>query len=225
MPQTAPFESHTERYDRWFIRHEAAYVSELLAVRAALPVGGLGLEIGVGSGRFAAPLGVALGVDPSIRMLAAAQRRGIAVACAVAEALPFRDQSFDRALIITTICFVDDPAAMLREARRVLKPHGKLVIGFIDRESDLGPHYLAHQLGDVFYRDAKFFSAREVDRLLSTSGFGRREWLQTLSAPLERTVDVEAVRTGVGHGAFVVVCAQPSASSAAAELTVQAAYD
>ena len=62
----APFETHHERYEAWFDRHEAAYLSELLAVRALLPWQGLGLEIGVGTARFGAPLGIGVGVDPAM---------------------------------------------------------------------------------------------------------------------------------------------------------------
>lgn len=62
MPRTAPFESHHVRYDNWFVRHAAAYHSELLAVRAQLPWQGLGLSIGVGTGRFAASMGVQVGI-------------------------------------------------------------------------------------------------------------------------------------------------------------------
>ena len=51
-----PFVVHHRRYDEWFEHHEAAHLSELLAVRALLPWKGRGLEIGVGTRRFAAPL-------------------------------------------------------------------------------------------------------------------------------------------------------------------------
>ncbi len=70
-----PFSVHHRRYDEWFARHEAAYLSELLAVRTLLPWQGKGLEIGVGTGRFAAPLGVAFGVDPAAPALAYARER------------------------------------------------------------------------------------------------------------------------------------------------------
>jgi SAM-dependent methyltransferase len=205
MARIAPFESHTQRYERWFGRHEAAYLSELRVLRELLPDPGFGLEIGVGTGRFAQPLGIAIGIDPSINMLAHARQRGVSAVCAVAEALPFRHDVFDHALIVTTICFVDDARAMLSEAHRVLKPDGALVLGFIDRTSRLGRHYEAHRHESVFYRDATFFSAGEVDGLLSATGFGERTWRQTLTKPLAETREVEPSRPEFGDAAFVAV--------------------
>jgi len=61
VPRVAPFEAHHQRYEAWFDKHEAAYISELLALRPFVPWVGRGIEIGVGSGRFAAPLGVGRG--------------------------------------------------------------------------------------------------------------------------------------------------------------------
>ena len=163
MPRVAPFESHHRRYEASFADHEAAYFSELPALRAFVPREDRGLEIGVGSGRFATPPGVQVGVDPSV--------------------------------------------AMLAEARRVLRPGGRLVIGFIDRESALGQRYLAHNEESVFYREATFFSAKEVERLLVNGGFSIDGWGQTLSRPLPETREIEALRPGHGQCAFVVVAA------------------
>lgn len=207
MPRTAPFETHHLRYEDWFGKHAAAYVSELLALRPFVPWEGCGIEIGVGSGRFAAPLGIQVGLDPSPAMLVHAAARGIRVVEAAAENLPFADSRFDHALVVTTICFVDSPPTMLAEARRVLKPGGRLVIGFIDRESAMGQHYLAHQAESVFYREATFYSAAEVERLLLEAGFSIDTWGQTLTQPLSDTREVEALRPGRGQCAFVVVAA------------------
>jgi SAM-dependent methyltransferase len=208
VPRVAPFEAHHQRYEAWFENHEAAYVSELLALRPFVPWTGRGIEIGVGSGRFAAPLGVQVGVDPSSAMLAHAAARGIEVAEGVAEKLPFAAGSFDHALVVTTICFVDSPARMLAEARRVLKPGGRLVIGFIDRASAMGQDYLAHQAENVFYREATFYSADEVARLLQETDFAIGAWGQTLAHPLPETRQIEPLREGRGQCAFVVAAAQ-----------------
>lgn len=207
MPRVAPFEAHHQRYEAWFEKHEAAYISELLALRPFVPWEGRGIEIGVGSGRFAAPLGVQVGVDPSPAMLVHAAARGIEVVAGVAENLSFADGSFDHALVVTTLCFVDSPVAMLAEARRVLKPGGRLVMGFIDRESAMGQDYLAHQAENVFYREATFYSADEVARLLLATGFAIGAWGQTLAHPLPETREIEPLRPGRGRCAFVVVAA------------------
>ncbi len=204
----APFEAYHQRYEAWFEKHAAAYLSELLAVRAFVPWRGLGLEIGVGSGRFAAPLGVQVGVDPSRAMLALAAGRGVGVVEGTAEKLPFAAGSFDHALVVTSICFVDSPARMLAEAHRVLKPKGRLVIGFIDRDSALGKDYRAHQAESVFYREATFYSADDVAQLLGEEGFSIEAWGQTLAHPLSETLEIEPLRPGRGRCAFVVVAAR-----------------
>lgn len=207
MAKSDAFEIHHERYEKWFESHRSAYVSELLALRAFVPCEGLGLEIGVGTGRFAAPLGVSIGLDPSAAMLRRAAARGIETIQGVAEALPFRDGSFDFALIVTTLCFVDSPPKMIAEAHRVLGPRGKLVLGFIDRQSVLGQSYLDRQAESTFYREAVFHSAAEVAELLQVEGFIVRTWGQTLFHPLAEISEPEVVRPGTGNGAFVVVSA------------------
>jgi SAM-dependent methyltransferase len=208
MPRSEPFDQHTGRYEAWFEHHDATYVSELLALRPFVPLTGRGLEIGVGSGRFAAPLGVQVGIDPSPTMLEIARARGIEAVQGTAEDLPFADDSFDHALVVTTICFVDSPAQMLAQARRVLKPGARLVIGFIDRDSALGQDYLAHQAESVFYREASFYSADEVEQLLRAAGFSITDWAQTLARPLAETREIEPVQPGRGRCAFVVVSAR-----------------
>ena len=61
MVKIAPFDEHAGEYDAWFERHRESYLSELAAVREFFPVGGKGVEIGVGTGRFAGPLGIPTG--------------------------------------------------------------------------------------------------------------------------------------------------------------------
>ena len=118
------FKHSALEYDEWFVRNEMAYRSELAAVKAFLPLRGRGLEIGVGTGRFAAPLGVEVGVEPAKAMVAIARKRGIKVLEAYAEELPFEGESIDFILMVTVPCFLADPFRALCEATRVLKPRG-----------------------------------------------------------------------------------------------------
>ena len=208
MTHTTVFESKYEQYDSWFLRHKLAYQSELLAVRALLPYQGVGLSIGVGTGRFAAPLGIQFGLDPVAEMLAYAKKREVTPILGTAETLPFMNDSFDYALSVTTICFVDDARAMLREAKRILKPQGTLTIGFIDRDTKLGQHYLKHQADSLFYQEAKFFSSEDIKTLLQETGFSKLSWVQTLFCLPEENNVIEPITSGYGQGAFVVVKAR-----------------
>ncbi len=200
MPKTAPFEAFSDAYEQWFETHRVAYELEVHAVKSLLPPVGRGLEVGVGSGRFAAPLGIAVGVEPSTQMAARARSRGIRVLKGVAENLPVSNASFDFVLMVTTICFVDDVGASLREALRVLRPGGAIVIGFVDRESELGKTYLQRKNDSRFYRSAIFFSTPEVLAHMSRSGFGSFHVRQTLIPGNGE----KAIEDGFGRGAFVV---------------------
>jgi len=203
MPKTAPFEEHTDRYERWFEIHDDAYQSELNALRRLVPTTGRGIEIGVGSGRFAAPLELDIGIDPAGAMLERARERGIDAVRGVAEALPVRDGRFDTALIVTTICFVDDIPRTLAEADRILTPTGSLVIGYIDKDSPVGRQYQEKKAQNPFYRDATFVSTDELVDALEAAGFTDFEFVQTIYHWLEEIDGPEPIEDGYGDGSFV----------------------
>ena len=208
MPRSAPFERHTDRYEDWFEGHEAAYESELAAIRQLRPAPGFGLEIGVGTGRFAGPLGYGVGVDPALAMLDRARERGISPVRGVAEALPFADGTFDSALLVTTVCFVDDLDRTFREARRVLAEDGALLVGYIDRESPVGQVYLERQDENPFYREATFVSTAEVLASIEDAGYGDVEVVQTVFAWPDEMTGADPVEDGYGEGSFVALRAE-----------------
>lgn len=108
MVRIKPFDEFPEVYEEWFVVNRFAYESELQAVKSLLPARGIGMEVGVGSGQFAAPLGIRVGVEPSGGMRTIAAGRGIEVVNGQAEHLPYEDGRFDFVLMVTTLCFLDD---------------------------------------------------------------------------------------------------------------------
>lgn len=201
----SPFDRYADRYDRWFDDHPAVYRAELRAVRALWPEGAEGVEIGVGTGRFAAPLGIRHGVEPSEAMRRLARARGIDAVDGVAERLPYADASFDAVLMVTVLCFLRDPQAALQECRRVLRPGGTLLIGFIDRDSPLGASYLRQRRDHPLHRHARPLAARDVLDPLAQAGFAEFAIRQTLLRPPAEVRDDEPVVEGHGRGLFVVI--------------------
>jgi len=200
-----PYEQHAGEYDDWFSRNRFAYESELQAVRMLLPKGGTGIEIGVGTGRFAGELGIPLGVEPSPSMRKIARERGITVIGGIAETLPLRDGRFDFALMVTVLCFFDDAEGALREACRILAPTGSLVLAFIDRDSPVGKTYEERKSENLFYRNATFYTAAEVATLLGNTGFRTLSFHQTIFHAPGGMSKVDPIRKGHGDGCFVVV--------------------
>jgi SAM-dependent methyltransferase len=122
---------------------------------AAIPQGAHVLEVGCGTGAMTRVLATwpgveeAVGVDPSPVLLAKARELAAGLANLVfkeadGRALPFADGMFDVVVFHTTLCHVPEPAAMLREAVRVLCPGGCLAVF----EGDYATATLATGAGD-----------------------------------------------------------------------------
>ncbi|MFA5271377.1 MAG: methyltransferase domain-containing protein [Candidatus Omnitrophota bacterium] len=200
---TGVFDKYYKKYDAWYERNKFVYLSEIEALKKALPKKGKGLEIGVGTGRFASILGIEYGVDPSKNMLQIARRRGIDACLGTGEKLPFENFTFDYIAVIITFCFVKDPVKVLAEAKRVLKENGKLIIGIIDKDSFLGKFYRKKK--SIFYQQAHFFGVKEVVVLLRQAGFKKFSYFQTLFSLPEEISYIEKPQKGFDKGGFVVV--------------------
>jgi ubiquinone/menaquinone biosynthesis C-methylase UbiE len=90
------------------------------------------LDIGTGAGehlpdiRRLAPGAWVLGVDRAAGMLELARSHGVPLALMDGMDVALRSQSFDVAVMIFMLFHLDDPAAALRNVRRVLRPGGTL---------------------------------------------------------------------------------------------------
>ena len=198
------FKRHTEQYEEWFDKNLYAYESELMLLKD-LNIRGKSVEIGVGTGKFAFPLGIKLGVEPTEEMYKKAVEIGIDTACGVAEELPLRSDTFDWVLMVTTICFVNDPQKASDEMFRILKKGGHVAVAYVDRDTELGAVYLAKKDRNVFYREAKFYCTQDIINILEESGFKDIKTYQTLTDTSMSSI--EQPRTGHGKGGFAAVTA------------------
>lgn len=200
------FGENSKRYDEWYEKNKFAYLSELEAIGKFLPKKGKGLEIGVGTGRFAGKLGIDWGIDPSERVLRIARERGVQVRKCSGEKLPFKKETFDYVLSVVTLSFVESPSRVIMEAARVLKNGGRIIIGIVNRESFLGRHYLGKK--GIFYKKAKLLTPKEIFDILIESGFGDISCLQTIFTLPSRMKKPHKVTDGFSRGGFVVIGAR-----------------
>ena len=98
---------------------------------------GVVLDIGIGSGLnlpfYTRGVTRLYGVDPSAELLAMAKEKAAAAPFPVellnqdANKIPLGDAAVDSVVVTWSLCSIADPAAALREMRRVLKPDGTLI--------------------------------------------------------------------------------------------------
>jgi ubiquinone/menaquinone biosynthesis C-methylase UbiE len=168
------FDDHAEDYDQWFEDHPEVYRIQRDILWRCMRQRGftrVGIEIGVGSGRFAVPLGIPFGLDPSLYLLHMARSRGIEVIRGIAEEMPLCAETCDFALMMTSLCFVKDPARACRETYRVLKRGGKVMVGFLERGGEIVTTYTLTPDKGRFLRYAHFRTAEEITAFLGYAGF------------------------------------------------------
>jgi Methylase involved in ubiquinone/menaquinone biosynthesis len=137
-----------------------------------------------GTGRFPHALGMRVGIDPAENPLPLARQGGITVVQGVGESLPFRNASFGAVLFVVTLCFVQEPLAVLREAHRVLRDEGMLVLGMVFADSPWGEFYRQKgAMGHPFYKAARFLTRTQTASFLAQAGFRLVAAQSTLRQP------------------------------------------
>lgn len=199
----ATFDNNSAEYDQWFENHPNIYQAEILALKKAIPKNKKGIEIGCGTGRFSIPFKIKIGIEPSPQMSKIARQRGMTIIHAVAENIPFPNQSFDFVLMVTTVCFLSDIPKAFSEVHRILKPAGSFIIGLIDRSSKLGKKYEKEKAKSKFYRGAQFHYTEEITDRLSEAGFVDFSFWQTLIHPEKK--EPEIPEPGYKKGSFIVI--------------------
>ncbi|MGQ0842388.1 methyltransferase domain-containing protein [Actinokineospora sp.] len=154
------------------------------------------LDVGCGDGfhlpRFAATAASVLGVEPHPPLVERARARvagtaGVAAVLGSAQALPVPDASYDVVHARTAYFFGPGCEPGLREADRVLRPGGALVI--VDLDACAPPY------GPWMRADLPGYRPTEVDRFFELQGFTRHRvatvWRFADRATLEAVLRIE----------------------------------
>jgi SAM-dependent methyltransferase len=203
------FDDRAEEYDRWF-EDSLPFQIELQTLRELeTPLRSPRLEVGVGSGRFAAALGLEFGVDPALSPLRKAAGRGVAVARAVGEFLPVRPGGVKTIFLLFTLCFLGDHRRVLAECHRVLPREGHLVLGVVNGASRWGEMLRRKKReGNPFYRHARFYEKEVVLAWLAETGFSLIEGRSALFQEPEALRGPEKSKPGLsGDAGFLVMVA------------------
>ena len=172
------YAAEADRYDRRWAAYLRGSMGLLRPWLADVPIGTV-LDVGCGTGVLLASLRAwgteparYVGVDASVEMLrmAAARAGGSArVVAAAAEVLPFADGVFDTVVTSSSFHYWTAPLDGLREARRVLRPGGRLVI------ADWARDFAAMRVMDAVVRMTghafvRTYAEREIREMLGEAG-------------------------------------------------------
>jgi SAM-dependent methyltransferase len=155
------------------------------------------LELGVGSGinlAFYDPAKVSevIAIDPSpeLRELAGKADRPtglkVSIEAGKAESLPFEDHSFDCVVSTFTLCSVASQAEALAQARRVLKPGGRLLFCEHGLSPDEGLARWQRRIDPVWKRlTGGCHLSRPITDAVTAAGFevGERQGMYMIGAP------------------------------------------
>jgi ubiquinone/menaquinone biosynthesis C-methylase UbiE len=228
-----PFDEHAAKYDAWFLKNRNLLASEVLMLKRFLANPGIALSVGCGSGLFEHlfrteyGIDIHFGVEPSTEMARIAEKRGMEVKHGTAEKLPAGDEEYDTVLLNGTPSYVENLDVAFREAHRVLKHGGHVVVADVPAESSYGllyrlagvlktwdhPHVRGsapeHPYPVEFTLSANWRTTEEKVKMLRGAGFVDFEYAQTLMRhPKYSNDSAEEPAEGYDRGDYVAIRAR-----------------
>ena len=180
-----------ETYYRYLKRRSVLgllYRRWLLYPRICRRLQGKVLDVGCGIGDMLSFRTGTVGVDVNPLLVEHCRSRGVEAHLSQSDRLPFRDQSFDGALLDNVLEHLADPRAVLSEIGRVLVPRGRLVVGVPGRRG--------------YQRDSDhkvFYDEESLVRCLAASGFAVTDMFVT---PFRSRVLDRVLRQYCVYGVF-----------------------
>jgi ubiquinone/menaquinone biosynthesis C-methylase UbiE len=222
MVEKALFDEWPERYEQWFKtpigklvqKFEGELITELLNVKLGEKV----LDAGCGTGVFTVDFLIAgvhvVGLDISAPMLNVARKKATDTAFVAVQGdmrhLPFRNESFDKAVSITALEFIADAKSAIDELFRVTKPGGLVVVATLNslspwavRRGEKTQRGQRHILEAAFFRSPQeILALNPIKGITKTAIFFQQDDEPAQAIEIEKRGKIQALETG----AFVAVC-------------------
>jgi ubiquinone/menaquinone biosynthesis C-methylase UbiE len=212
------FDHWAEKYDQWFEtpmgRLIKGYESELILRMLAPEPGELILDAGCGTGIFtediietgARVVGLELAFDMLRRAVTKCSRRTFESIIGDIQRLPFADDSFNKAISITAIEFIQDARRAVEELFRVTKPGGCIVVATLNSLSPWAQRRkAAAQKGHAIFRHALFRSPDEIKGLSPVKGIVETaiHFEKNDDPDVARKIEKSGSEKGLNTGAFL----------------------
>jgi hypothetical protein len=108
--------------------------------------------------------------------------------------------------VIFTLCFAPSPALLLKECHHLLGPEGKILIGFIPRESPWGRFYQAQKAHHQIHRWGQLYSLKKMEHIMMAAGFSIQGYFSTLFQKPGGVRDIENPMKGyLPQAGFLII--------------------
>jgi len=227
------FDDYAEKYDSWFLKNMMVLESEIALLAHFLKKPGHALSVGCGSGLFEMLLqsdyGIVIeeGIEPSVEMAKIARNRGLKIQIGLAESMNYKQNKFNTVIFNGSPSYIKNLKQAFKEAYRVLKLGGCIVVLDVPKESSYALLYnLARLLktwdnpllqGVIpenpypieFVTEANWRTTQEKIDLLEEVGFKNFKYAQTLTRhPLYSNREKEEPIEGYDRGDYVAIFGQ-----------------